>query len=267
MTGLNGHISCLPEAAQCIVGVYGRWGGGIQRGKQRLLYVQIHNSLYFFWSLEHSHCISSCDASNYNAFYDASSEIGKNNWRPAEYPWPSEERGALVCFLVQSINVLELFLIFTARKLTLSIISTLAPSIHFREFTPPPFLKSMTSSFILLTLREWLLYWHQVTKLSLSLSPCCALSGHFLGSGTLVVSFAKLSLRSIRLHSRECIQRGWEHSLGTGVLQIIVEDVLLSVLVNCSLSVKNSRIQLPKWVLSLRSKRLVGIMVFKADQV
>lgn len=48
MTGLNGHISCLPEAAQCIVGVYGRWGGGIQRGKQRLLYVQIHNSLYFF---------------------------------------------------------------------------------------------------------------------------------------------------------------------------------------------------------------------------
>lgn len=38
MTGLNGHISCLPEAAQCIVGVYGRWGGGIQRGKQRLVY-------------------------------------------------------------------------------------------------------------------------------------------------------------------------------------------------------------------------------------
>lgn len=51
------------------------------------------------------------------------------------------------------------------------------------------------------------------------------------------------------------------------MLQIIVEDVLLSVLVNCSLSVKNSRIQLPKWVLSLRSKRLVEIMVFKADQV
>ena len=140
----------------------------------------------------------------------------------------------------------SLLVIWASKNLKLSTLSTSSLFMWTGACSPLRFLKSMTISFVLLTLRKRLLLPHQFTRFSISF--LYSVSTLIEIRPTMVVSSANLKIElegNLATQSwlyQECSRGLGTQPCGAPVLRMIVEEVLLSILTDCVLWVGKFRI-------------------------